>query len=213
VAACVALLGLRRIQDVGMSKDRAVRSDEELLVEIGSDAEALDELYRRCVARTVAFAVRCCVTTEEVHDLVAATWLEVIEASLRFDPDKGRALPWILGVMANLANDQRRRSAGEREALKRLAGRRTLEPDDIARLDEAMEAGRLSEPVLRELNALPSLEREAIQLVAFGHLNQEEAASALGVAPATFRMRIARARKRLRAAMESDEAGSEVLVR
>src|SRR6266550_809066 len=50
--------------------------------------DALEELYRRCVGKTVAFAIRRCGTPEQVHDLVAATWIELIAASSRYDPSE-----------------------------------------------------------------------------------------------------------------------------
>jgi DNA-directed RNA polymerase specialized sigma24 family protein len=184
--AGVAVGAERRIQDVGVRADLDARSDEELLCLAARDRDAFEELYRRCVDKTVGFASRRCQTPEQVHDLVAATWLEAIDASVRFDPARGKAVPWLLGVMANLANDRRRRSARGHEALRGLGGLRVLDDDDVLRLEEA-------------LDAIPAQDREALELVAFGGLGQEEAASALGVAPATFRMRLARARRRLRA--------------
>jgi DNA-directed RNA polymerase specialized sigma24 family protein len=59
---------------------------------------------------------------------------------------------------------------------------------------------------------MPALEREAIELVAFGRVGQEDAAKAVGIAPATFRMRLARARRRLRAVADADD-DVEVLAR
>ncbi len=178
-------------------------TDEDLLPLIQHDPDALEALYRRHVFRTVKFAVRRCDSPEQVHDLVAATWLELITASSRFDPDRGRAVPWILGVMANLANDRRRRHAREREALKRLSGRRVLSPDDATRLEEAIDAARLAGSVVEELARMPAHDREAIELIAFAHLTQDEAACALGIEVTAFRMRLSRARSRLRSATES----------
>jgi RNA polymerase sigma factor (sigma-70 family) len=187
------------------------RSSEDLLVSVRSDPAALEALYRRHVGATVRFAVRRCGTPEEVHDLVAATWLEVIDASRRFDPRRGKALPWILGVAANLANDARRRAAREHAALQRLNGRRVLEPDDMERLEEAIHAEGLSELTRRGLAAMSPADRELVEFAAFASLvgvSGEEAAAALGLEPAAFRMRLSRARRRLRAVLGSalDEA-------
>ena len=195
---------LRRIHDVGVQELREY-TDEELLVMVPGEPDALEELYRKCVDRTVAFAIRRCETAEEAHDLVAATWLEVIDASPRFDPARGKAVPSIMGVMANLANDRRRRRAREQEALRRLGGLRVLDSDDILRLEEVIDASRLAGPLERGFGLMPALEREALELVAFGSVSQEEAAAALGVAPATFRMRLSRARKRLRQIASIDD--------
>jgi RNA polymerase sigma factor (sigma-70 family) len=162
-------------------------------------------LYRRCVDATVAFAIRRCATPEQVHDLVAAAWLEVIEASPRFDSARGPALPWILGVTANLANDLRRRQARERDALRRLAGRRALDGNDMVRLEEAIDASRLAPPLMEALRSMPAREREAFELVTFAGLGQQEAAEALEISPTAFRMRLGRARHKLRAVATTDD--------
>lgn len=172
-----------------------------------TDPSALEPLYRRCVGLTTAFAVRRCDSPEQVHDLVAAIWLEVINASRRFDPDRGGAVPWILGVAANLVRDARRRRSREREALERLAGRRTLEADDIDRLLDAMYAAELAPLILAELERLPADERESVELLLRGH-SQAEAAAITGVEPATYRMRLHRARRRL--GRSTQEGGAEM---
>jgi RNA polymerase sigma factor (sigma-70 family) len=182
------------------------RSDEELLLRACDDPTAFEALYLRHFDATVGFAVRRCARAEEVHDLVAAVWLDVIRAAPRFDPERGRALPWILGVAANLAADQRRRAAREREALRRLAGRRVLSDDDIVRLEESIDASRASLDVLAELAALPPGERAAIELIALDGFSPAKAAEALGMKPATVRMRVSRARAKLRTALiETDK--------
>lgn len=183
------------------------RTNEELLASLRTDPTALENLYERCVGITVAFAARRCESPSEVHDLVTAIWLEVIDASARFDPDRGRAVPWILGVASNLVADSRRRRAREREALRRLGGRRTLDADDIERLDEAIDAATLAPQILAELEHLSPDERQAIELLLDGH-SQSEAAELAGVTPATFRMRLSRARRRLRP--DTPEARLEV---
>jgi RNA polymerase sigma factor (sigma-70 family) len=190
---------------VSVTHDGDVRSDEDLLSVARVDPDAFEELYRRCVDKTVAFAVRRCGTPEQVHDLVAAAWLEVIEASPRFDSARGNAVPWILGVMSNLANDERRRQAREHDALRRLSGHRVLGENDVIRLEEAIDASRLKGPLLQELAAMPALERQAFELVVFGGVAQEQAARALGVAPTAFRMRLSRARRKLRAVVQDGE--------
>jgi RNA polymerase sigma-70 factor (ECF subfamily) len=60
----------------------------------------------------------------------------------------------------------------------------------------------------RALGALAGLEagdREAILLVAAGGLKVEEAASVLAISVPAFKMRVSRARRRLAAAMETDD--------
>lgn len=177
-------------------------ADEELLVLAASDPKVFEDLYRRHVGKVVAFAARRCTTADEVHDLVAAVWLEVIGAAARFDPSRGRALPWILGVAANLVADGRRRRAREADALRRLAGRRVLDDDDHARLEAMIDAERAARALIAGKNGLPPGERVALELVALDGMTAVETAEALGIDAAAVRMRVARAGRKLRADVE-----------
>ncbi len=65
-------------------------------------------------------------------------------------------------------------------------------------------AERVADPELRDaLRALRPLDREALLLVAWFELTPEEAAAALGVRPAALRMRLTRARRRMRAGLDT----------
>jgi RNA polymerase sigma factor (sigma-70 family) len=183
------------------ARDLERLDDEALLARAGTDPDAMGELYRRLVAKTVRFAVRRCRTPDEVHDLVAAIWLEVIEEADRFDPSRGRALPWIYGVSANLVADRRRREAREHEALRRFGGRRVLDDGDLERLEAAIDAERVSKPVRRGVERLSQAERVAFELVAIDGMEPHQAARSLGIEPAAFHMRITRARRKLLAAL------------
>jgi RNA polymerase sigma-70 factor (ECF subfamily) len=173
-------------------------SDEQLLARAGRDRAAFEEFYRRTVARVVAFSARRCRRAEEVPDLVAAIWLEVIASADRFDPRRGRAVPWLLGVAGNVTASDARRRAREREAVARLSGRRVLDEDDVARLERAIDAAAVAPEIRRAIEALPPGERAVLELVVLEDLAPEEAARALGLRPAAARMRLARARRKLR---------------
>lgn len=178
-------------------------SDEQLLTRSADDPAAFEELYRRQIPRVTAFAVRRCGSPHEVSDLVAAVWLEVIESATSFDPTRGKALPWILGVAANLAASDARRQSRERDALARLAGRRVLEDDDFARLEAEIDAHRVSGHIRRALSQLPPAERAVAELVLLDDLSPRDAAFALGLRQSTARMRLRRARTKLRRSIPS----------
>jgi len=175
------------------------RTDRELLVASRTDSGAFEELYRRHVSDTIRFAARRAQRPNEVVDLVAAVWLEVVASLDRYDPDRGDALPWILGIAANLCATEQRRQAREREVVHRLGARRSPSDDDYERLVSAIDASSVA-PALREsLRALPPGERAVAELVLLDELTPEEASEVLGVRAAAIRMRLARARKKLRA--------------
>lgn len=74
--------------------------------------------------------------------------------------------------------------------------------------DSAFHAMHL-EHALRALNGLEPGDREAILLVAAGGLKVEEAADVLAISVPAFKMRVSRARRRLTAAMETDDGRDE----
>jgi RNA polymerase sigma factor (sigma-70 family) len=186
----------------GSPDDRDV-SDEALLARAHRDPPAFEEFYRRHVDAVVRFAARRSGDPEAVVDLVAAVWLEVVASLDRFDPRRGKALPWILGIAANLWASERRRRAREREALRRLAGRRALDEDDYARLEREIDAARAAPTLHREIGDLPPAERVTAELVLIEGLTPAQVGDALGIPSSAVRMRLTRARRRLRAAVES----------
>lgn len=172
-------------------------SDEELLAHLSSTGY-FEELYLRHVGKITTFSARRCSTPDEIPDLVAAVWLEVIASVHTFDPRRGRALPWILGVAANLTASHERRRRREMEALARLGREPALGPDAVAELDAQMDAVMPARHALETLQRLPQAERVVAELVLVEGLTPREAATALHVRPATARMRLARARRKLR---------------
>lgn len=180
------------------------RLDEELVPLAGSDPAAFEELYRRTVGRVTGFAVRRCRTPEDVADLVAATYLAVIDSARRFDPERGAVLPWLLGIAAHQHAGALRRSRREDQAVSRLAGRSLLDEDDYQRLEQAIDAARLHPQLLSAIDALPAGERQVVELTGVNGLTLAAAAAALDIRPATARMRLSRGRKKLRRVVGDD---------
>jgi RNA polymerase sigma factor (sigma-70 family) len=188
------------------------RTDRELLVASRVDTSAFEELYRRHVGATIRFAALRADRPSDVVDLVAAVWLEVVASLDRYEPHLGDALPWIFGIAANLCAVERRRRAREHEAVRRLAGRRTLDENDFERLEGAIDAVVVAPALKQGLRELPPSERAVAELVFLDGLTPSEAADALGIRSPAVRMRLARARRKLRAVAE-ESAGSEKFVR
>src|SRR6266516_2264410 len=180
------------------------RCDEDLVAAIGArgdpDPEALAELYRRHVDRLIGFAVRRLDDPEEVADLVAAVFLELIHAARRFDRRRGHALLWLYGLANKLLVEERRRKARDARAVGRLTGRLTgrrwLEPDEFARVEERIDASAKWHTLRASAERLSVAEREVLELVVLDELTPTEAAVALGIRPVAARVRLARARKK-----------------
>jgi len=152
-----------------------------------------EELYRATFPKVLAYA-RAMAGPHDADDAVAEAF--AIPWRRQRDIPRGAELGWLIGVTRRvLANA--RRSRRRMGALRTLLGAqpRVRGPDP---------ADRVADPELREaLLALAPLDREALVLVAWFDLTPADAAEAIGITPAAFRMRLARARRRLRTELQS----------
>lgn len=181
-------------------------TDEQLLVAARSDPAAFEEFYCRHVGTVVRFAARRTSSPTEVLDLVAAVWLQVVASIDRFDETKGTAAAWILGIAAHLCASDTRRRAAEAAAVRRLAGQRILSEDDNERLEAELAASAVSNDFMEAIAELPAAEREVAELTLVEGLSPVEAARVLGVSAPAVRMRLSRARRKLRRAVPAGEA-------
>lgn len=182
----------------------AAPPDRELVATLGTDPVAFETFYRRHIDRITGFAVRRCPRPDDVADLVAAVFLAVIESAERYDPHRGEPVSWLFGVASNQLRMQRRRAWRQNELATRVSGQRLLTTDDHVRLEERIDAERLSEDVRRAVVRLPRGERAVFELVARDGLTPTQVAQALGISAAAVRVRLSRARAKLRRDLGDD---------
>jgi RNA polymerase sigma factor (sigma-70 family) len=181
-------------------------SERDLVARLGTDPAAFEEFYRRHVDAVTLFAVRRVTRPDQAADLVAEVFLEVVESAGRYDPGRGEPIAWVMGIAVNLAAAQRRRDGREARAVARISGQRLLDPDDYAELEAQIDAARTARGLHEAVARLPEGERDLLALVSVDGLTPAQAARALGIRPAAARMRLARARRKLRAALAEDAA-------
>jgi RNA polymerase sigma factor (sigma-70 family) len=92
-----------------------------------------------------------------------------------------------------------RRADRERRAHARFDARRLLDTDDVARMQERIDAGAQARELYAALDGLPDGERAVFELTALDDLTPRQAAAALGIRPVTARVRLHRARAALQA--------------
>jgi RNA polymerase sigma factor (sigma-70 family) len=176
-------------------------SDEELLVAIGGGPGAFPEFYRRHVARVTGMGVRRFDNPEDVADFVATVFLEVLGSAAGFDPARGSAVAWLYGVGGNVAIAMHRQRWRALQAEQRISGRALLDSDDYTRVEEAIDAAARLRQTYLAMRDLPEQDRRLLELVAVDGLSSREAARALDLTPAAVRVRMSRARRRLRVAL------------
>ncbi|WP_226900082.1 RNA polymerase sigma factor [Nonomuraea phyllanthi] len=153
------------------------------------DAQRFTGMYDACRQRVWAYAVSRAgrqVADEVVSETFAIAWR-------RLDDVPEPPLPWLLGVARNVLRDNVRAEV-RREAL--AAELRAWTEGDVA--DQVTE--RLG--ILRALATLADDDREILILVAWQGLSPKEGARVVGCSSAAFRVRLHRARKRLKQALD-----------
>ena len=163
----------------------------------GAAAE-FERIYRANVDAVTAYFARRSVDPQVVADLTADTFVAVITGFGSFDPRKGTARAWLFGIAGHVYASYCAAYSQQQHRLERLSGRRELDQDQVDELLERIDAERAARGLLAELARLPSRDRAVIDLVDIAGLQPKEAAAALGLPPGTVRMRLMRARTRLR---------------
>ena len=162
----------------------------------GATAE-FERLYRANVDAVTAYFARRTTDPHVVADLVADTFVAVITGFGSFDPRKGTARAWTFGIARRVWASHCEAYRQQQDKARRLAGRRDLDPDQVEELVDRIDAERAGRDLITGLVMLPERDRAVVELVDLAGLTPKEAATALGLAPGTARMRLMRARARL----------------
>ncbi|WP_086722574.1 RNA polymerase sigma factor [Streptomyces carpinensis] len=167
------------------------------------DPDLFEEFYRRHFDAITRFIARRVADPHTVADLTAEVFLAAIDSVDSYRPGQGSETAWLYGIARNLVCAEARRTARQAALGARIAGRRLLEADDIARLEEQLDAEAAGRRALAALAVLPEGERALLELITVDQLTLPEAAAALGIRQVTARVRLHRARKTLHGAAQS----------
>jgi RNA polymerase sigma-70 factor (ECF subfamily) len=182
-----------------MGRDQLL--DADLLAAV-PDADAVRRLYARHIDAVFRFAVRRCRNPEDVADLVSTVFLEMFSAAASYDRRRGEVRVWLLGIAARCLADQQRADYRRSELVARLGTVPELRGEEHERVEAMLDAARLAPAAERALAELTEAEQALFLLVAHDGLPVADAARSLGLTPVAGRMRLARARRKLRVAME-----------
>lgn len=182
-------------------RDKASHRRPGSLARIGRDPDAFESFYREHMTAVTRFVARRVADPHTVADLTAEVFLGVIGSAHTYRPGRGTQVAWLYGIARNVIAGERRRAAHELRVASRIAGRRLLDDDDIARLEERIDAESPGRAACQALAGLPADERAVLELVAIDGLPVKDAAAALGIRQGTARVRLHRARRAARQAM------------
>jgi RNA polymerase sigma factor (sigma-70 family) len=174
----------------------------------GSSVSALaafEQIYRANVGVLTAYFARRCRDPQTVADLTSETIVRAAGAFGGFDPGRGTARAWLFGIAGHVYAQYCAQTSDGRDAAARLARLVELPVDEVDELAHKIDAQRAGRELLERCAELPALERAAVELVDLGGLTPKDAAAALGVPRGVLRMRLSRARARLRKEYHGDE--------
>jgi RNA polymerase sigma-70 factor (ECF subfamily) len=164
----------------------------------GDAVAAFETVYRANITAIAGYFARRCDEPQCVADLTSETFVEAIGSLRSFDPRRGTARAWLFGIARHVYARHCEQTAHGRDAVIALAGHRTLGGDEVEELASRIDAERAAPFLLARAARLSPVERGALELVDLAGLTPREAAAALGISPGALRVRLARARQRLR---------------
>lgn len=158
---------------------------EDLIRLADGDRSAFDPVFEAAWPRVLTLTQRLVGDPANAEDVAQRALLAVFERASDYDPGRGRAMPWILGIatweVRTWRTQQRRRREDPLDAEPPSPGRDAVEHAQLVAL-------------LHELLGEQRPEDVQTLLMSAGLLERPD------VAPATFRKRVQRATERLRVA-------------
>jgi RNA polymerase sigma-70 factor, ECF subfamily len=171
--------------------DFSQASDETLLCRSAQgDEAAFLELYRRRQATIYRFALHMSGSATVAEEVTQEVFLAVIRDGSRFNPDKGAASAFLIGVARNHVLKLLQRNRGYVGIEDQVAEPVATAADALTNLAHAEAVENVRQAVLE----LPAVYREAIVLCDLEEMSYADAAEALRVPIGTVRSRIARGR-------------------
>lgn len=176
-------------------------SDVELLH--GTSPASFDAFYRRYVALVHGYVDRRTRRADQTFDLVAETFARALAARDRFDPSRGPAIAWLLGIARNQLIDAARRGKVADATRRRLGMERIVLPGDPDAADDAgLESPFDPATVAAALEALPPEQRDAIRSRIVDEEPYDAIAERVGCSEQVVRKRVSRGLAAARRAIE-----------
>jgi RNA polymerase sigma-70 factor (ECF subfamily) len=158
---------------------------------VSGRARQFEAIFSACYPRVLGYAIRRTEDRAAAEDVASETFLI---AWRRLDAVPADALPWLLGVARKVVSNHRR-------AVGRRSPDGPLIPlDAVADVDPGTPIDDLvadRQAFAAAFATLSPADREVLALVSWDGLSAKEAATVLDCKPATFHLRLHRARRRL----------------
>ena len=147
---------------------------------IATDPDVFEVFYREHLEAVQRYVARRVAYPHLAADLTADVFLAAVDSAASYCPDRGTPGSWLLGIARHVLATEFRRQSRDRDVLRRISGRRLLDADSLARIEERIDAEREARNLYDALASLPRRDRALMELVAVDGLSVAEAAAVLG---------------------------------
>ena len=183
--------------DVSVSAPSVLDAATDLLQRVAQgDQRAFSELYDLITPRMLGLVRHVLKDHAQSEEVVQEVLLEIWQTAPRFDPNKGKAVTWMLTMAHRRAIDRVRSAQSSRDRDTKI-GIRDLgrEYDSVA---ENVEIRIEHERVEKALTKLTELQRQAVELAYYGGYTHSEVSTMLSVPIGTVKTRLRDGMIRLR---------------
>jgi RNA polymerase sigma factor (sigma-70 family) len=176
-----------------------------------ADDRAFGELFERHHPRVFRHALRLVLLPAEADEVMASAFLELWRKRAEVRLVDGSVLPWLLATTTYLSRNRVRGAIRYQRLLARLPRE---EPEDASLSAlESLERLELRKRIHAALRRMSATDAALMTLTVLDGLTTAEAAAALGLAPGAARMRLSRARGRLRVLLAPAEPAAPAMPR
>ena len=221
---------LKKTEDQAPTQRATVTAEERQLLEdaravgrVPVDEEAMARIEAKFGGRLLAFIEKRCRAKNNAKDLRQETWLRVTTAKATFDHIK-QFEGWLF-QLARSALDHQQRSDNAKKRIPNPASLDSPLESRASSFRAQVEDGSLRSPLaellarqsrnkaLREIQRMPRRMAQAAYLHFFQHRTQREIATLMRVSEGTVKTHIYQARKRLKAALQTNSDPSRTAER
>ena len=178
--------------------------DRQLLLEIQKgDEQALAELIRRYQNRLYQLTIRVCGDGSLAEEATVESFYKIWRKAHQWHVNRSPRA-WIYRIAVRTVLDLRRSRQRWRKRMQQTgrSGISVSEPDLVEQLVATEQHQRLSTELHRAIGTLKTEDRALVHMFYFEDLGLREIATVLEVSPDALKMRLSRARKRLRLVLE-----------
>jgi RNA polymerase sigma-70 factor (ECF subfamily) len=180
-----------------MFEDRTFEDDHRLLERaLAGDDASFTALYRRRQGQVYRFAFHMTASESAAEDITQETFLALLKAGGRFNPERGPVLFFLYGIARNQVLRLFEKQRDERR-VQRVSDKDEEVAGNGAGVLEDMTRQETVDEVRRAVVSLPAQYREAVVLCDLEGASYEDAAAAIGCPLGTVRSRLSRGRELL----------------